>query len=85
MKIVEIEWVDSNHNTGWTNVEAAAEFANTKLSLTCKTTGYLLSETKDRISIVQSLSWRQDDEPPESVDAIMTIPKRAVIKRRYLK
>ena len=86
MKIIEIEWVDSNHNAGWKDVGSAIEYANTKLSLTCKTAGYLMSETKDRVNVVQSLAWHYDeDESADSVDGILTIPKVAIIGRRYLK
>ena len=85
MKIVEIEWVDSNHAPGWTEIEETAVFIQS-LSLKAQTIGYLFAEDDEQVSVVQSAAWKyKKDVTPSSVDGIMTIPKAAIIKRRVLK
>ena len=85
MKIVEIEWVDSNHAPGWTEIEETVLFINS-LSLKAKTVGYLFAEDDEQVSVVQSVAWKyKEDGAPSSVDGVMTIPKAAIIKRRVLK
>lgn len=71
--MVEIKWVDSCHDSGWTRLD--------KLDLDDKylfhkTVGYYLSRTKNAISVVQSCRTTGDEG--RSIDAIMTIPLVAI-------
>lgn len=78
-KIVEIHWLDSTHDSGWKlsddySVEHQRKF------LQHKTVGYILFDEKDFISVVQSRGVESNNDGTYSVDANMTIPKKAIIK-----
>ncbi len=83
MKRVEVEWVDSNMSTGWLNTEYATKVED-KRPLECRTVGYLLSETEDRINVVMNFS-DNTDLPNDSVSEVMTIPKVAVLSVKELR
>ena len=84
MKIIEIEWVDSVHSNGWVSGEDAIVAAK-ELNMSARTIGYMIQEDDTRVTVVQSVGKFQGDGAPTDVDAIMTIPKAAIVKRRYLK
>ena len=73
-QIIEIEWFDSLHFSGWINEEKVS--LSTLEEITHKSIGYFLKENKISILIIQS---HQTTESPE-VDAIMEIPKIAILK-----
>jgi len=67
--IIELEWFDSSHSDGWqTEVDIPKD-------LVIKSVGYFYSENKESITILQS--YARDER---CFDAIMTIPKVAIIK-----
>ena len=49
MKVVMVEWVDSTSESGWTHDH------DLDLSI-CKTVGFLVKKTKDKIVLIQSIS-----------------------------
>lgn len=75
-KIIYVEWVDSSHNTGWQTAEAALKEDHL---LDCKTVGFLIKETDDHLTVAQSSAV-----DPDQVDGVLTIPKVAITKRKYL-
>lgn len=72
LKIIEVEWEDAATVDGWH--EADTEPGGSM----CLTVGYLVAETKERISLAGSVG---DDE----ACAVMTIPKGCVRKRRVIR
>ena len=77
---VEILWEDSSHTGGWTKED---DFKEDYLEhLTC---GYFLQETPRTIQIIQSKATSKDKDGKVNVDAMMQIPKKAVLKIRKLK
>lgn len=79
-QMVEIDWLDSCHLSGW-NRENNIDFA--RKDLEHKSCGYFLKETDYSLSVIQS---RKSDTsvPNISVDALMEIPKVAILKIRKL-
>lgn len=76
---VEIVWLDSVHVSGWRRLpEWESEGKADGHGLEHKSIGYLLINDKEAVSICQS---RNDlsDKFIETVDAIMTIPRVAVL------
>lgn len=73
MKRVEIVWRDSMGLGRWRSKNEAAVTVKEDAYLDCISTGYLLSDEPDRVSIVQSATA---DE--ESVCDVMTIPREAI-------
>jgi len=76
MQIVEVEWVDSQAFDGWHGSE---EMKNWNDSLVCKSVGYLLRESEDRMVLVMSESFGSG-----ALDNGMTIPRVAIIQIRHL-
>lgn len=65
----------------------AADFHGDKTkTLECRTVGYLLYETKDRIGIVNSLALHDSahHDGVAQVSGTMAIPKVAIVERRVL-
>ncbi len=83
--IVEISWVDSSSPADtWTDTE---DYLHQKTAdLECRSVGYLLFETADRIGISASLSLggKIEHQHISQVGGIMTIPKVAILARRIL-
>ena len=72
-KIEEIIWVDSNGRGRWDSIESYMEYAKNE-NLECKTAGYVVYESDDRVAVVTSMS-------PKSYDGMMVIPKVAILNR----
>jgi hypothetical protein len=70
-KIVWIEWLDSNLNHGWLEMESVAREVE---HLRCHSVGFIVGENDDVISI--STSW---DLSKFFVDPL-SIPKRSITK-----
>ena len=83
MKLVEIDWIDSNCQWGWTKMDKLKEDATSK-SLICRTVGYLIVDEPDRVALVQSLAWSDVKDPPASGDAMLVIPRTAIMAIRNL-
>ena len=77
---IEVFWEDSSYNGGWTE-----EDEYKKDSLDQSTCGYFLEERKGAIHIVQSRGYTKDLKRTLIVDAMMQIPKKAILKIRKLK
>ena len=71
---IEIEWVDSLHNSGWI-IESKVNLSGKELLH--KTLGYFLKEDKVSVIVFQSFQINVD---PKSLDALMEIPKVAIKK-----
>lgn len=69
MKIVYIEWIDSQGYDGW-------QYASFKpgTNLICKSSGFLFEETKEAITICHSVGPNGGPHSP------LTIPKIAIKK-----
>ena len=74
-KIICVEWLDSRGVTSeWEILEDLEELRPVVIT----SIGYLLSENKGYITICQNIS-------PDQVAGRITIPKRCITKRKYLK
>lgn len=72
--IVEIEWVDATHHSGWEYVEERREQL-AKCASRYLSVGYLLESTRDHIAVSLSLAVDHD-----KVAETMVIPRSAVKK-----
>lgn len=72
-RLVWIRWVDSMSNDCWQSIENSRK-ASKDVHLTCETVGWIVDESNDRISLVQSKSAEG------YVNAKMTIPRVAVVE-----
>ncbi len=75
-QIIEVAWLDSLHKSGW--MEERDVTITSKKDMTHYSVGYFWGEDEKSILFVQS---RNTDQ----VDAVMEIPKRAIIKMRKIK
>lgn len=71
MKLVLVEWIDSNSAGGWHPYEDMLHTVQGELG--CKSVGWLLADGHDRISIVPNLA------ATGSVGDATTIPKLAIV------
>lgn len=77
---IEIIWLDSYRTHGWLPLEDA--HVEEDYCLDHRTIGYYIGETKRQISVCQSgkLDDRLNDEDETQIDAVMSIPKKAIIQ-----
>lgn len=80
-KIVEVNWVDSEHHADWEKISDVIEEQSG--SLGCRSVGYLISDTEDRIILATSVS--EDEETEEQVSAYITIPKICITSQKELR
>lgn len=73
-KKIEVHWVDSHGSGGWRYIPDIKT-----PQLDCYSMGFLIKEDKD--SITMSASYSANDS---SFD-MLTIPKCAIVKRRFFK
>ena len=83
MKLVEVDWIDSNCQWGWTKLDKLKDDAVSK-SLLCRSVGYVVIDDSDRIALVQSLAWADENASPASGDALLVIPRIAIVTIRKL-
>ena len=76
MKAIYIEWEDSSSFAG--GVWSIREDCVKSKPCSCKTIGFVISETKDAITLAGSL------DGGKHVSGDMTIPKSAIRKRRVV-
>ena len=76
MKAVRVEWIDSHHIEGWTEVDKLAEIEK-KIIITI---GWLVRKDKEGIVIANSLG-----QNPEQVCGIMCIPTTAIVNIKTIK
>lgn len=75
--IVLIKWIDSHHSGGeWVDANFLDEIFDTHSEVIISTVGFIYKENKKYISVVQS----QDNQIDTDYDALMIIPKKAIIK-----
>ncbi len=77
--LVHVEWVDSFSMNGWISQDEGEEWAANR-SVNCETTGFLYYECKTHIVVAQSIVLHS-----KSVDALMKIPRSAIVKIRKLR
>jgi len=71
MKLVKVEWIDSNGTNGWH--QYTDMLATVQGSLLCKSVGWLLLDAPDRIALVPNQA------ETGSVDDATTIPRVAIV------
>ena len=76
MKLVMIEWVDSQSFTRWVDYDGI----DNNLELRCLSVGWLLHESADRIVIASHLSDSHvdDSDSPNQITGHMMIPRVSV-------
>jgi len=75
LKKVLVTWVDSAGTAHWDDIKEAEELE----PVICETIGFLVKETKDYITVVQSYANQ------EGVMHALSIPKVAVTKKKFIK
>jgi hypothetical protein len=78
MPVVEVEWIDSNHEGRWQDTDALDK-SLAALDLGCKTTGYLYREAPDWVTVLQSQA------AVGCVSEATTIPRVAIVSMTVLK
>lgn len=77
--MIEVYWEDSDGRSGWTPYRKLID-ETAAAPLVCRSCGYLLNITDDRITIVQNLTWEDLTKEPAAADQTMTIPKSAIVR-----
>lgn len=77
---IEVEWLDSIHQSGWTYCDRIED-----QDLRCVTCGYFIKEDDNSISIIQSYRVLVLQDGSRSIDSIMNIPKKSILKQTPLK
>lgn len=82
---VEIIWLDSYRTHGWLPLEDV--MTDEDISLDHRTIGYFIDQTKRQISVCQSSKLNEQliSEPETQIDAVMNIPKKAIVNIIKLK
>ncbi len=75
-KILCVDWDDAAHTDGWRHVERIAK----DTPIRCRTVGFVMSETADKLTLAQSLSLENS-----TGSEAMTIPKSLIRRRRRLR
>lgn len=75
--IVQIDWLDSMHTTGWLHWKDH-DWNHEVNTLVHKSCGYVAQITEQSISLVQSFNDQWKDGNPALVDAVMTIPRCSI-------
>lgn len=83
-----VEWTDSSSPSAqvWQDTQEFLDGHNETLA--CRTVGFLMYETEDRIGLASSLALAGGEEPPGEpvqVTGTIVIPKVAIQKMRKLK
>ncbi|HDY68436.1 hypothetical protein LCGC14_2861820 [marine sediment metagenome] len=79
-QIIEIEWLDSLHTTGWMKEESVQTTPLEKMKH--KTLGYFLREDEKSLLVIQSYGNFIEGSP--MVDGIMEIPKGCILRIKKL-
>lgn len=74
--IVEVAWVDSEHDQGWNTLSAVLE--EQEKTLECRSVGYLITERADRVVLATSVGMAIGDDD-EQISAYLTIPKASIL------
>lgn len=76
-QIIEIDWYDSMHTSGWTK-ESDIELT-LEQDVLHKTVGYFIKQNKVTLLVVQSRNNKHT-----YVDAIMEIPLKSIVRIKFL-
>ena len=76
MKIIRVEWIDSNGCGHWESLDEAKNTTPTQVV----TYGFLINDTEEFITISQSYCYTQSQ-----VDNSITIPKCSIIQQELIK
>jgi hypothetical protein len=79
-KIVEIIWLDSDHNAEWEKLE---DVLADQGGLECRTCGYLVADKEDRVIVATSMT--ADPEREEHISYYIAIPKIAIVSMKELR
>lgn len=82
-KIIEVAWVDSEHESAWDTLSEVLE-ANESGSLECRSCGFLIADTEDRIILATSISLEHQNAE-EQISAYITIPKQSILWTKELR
>lgn len=74
--VVEVIWVDSEHDAEWNTLSKVLE-DNSK-TLECRSCGFLIADKEDRVVLATSIGMAQGEDE-EQVSAYLTIPKQAIL------
>ena len=77
--VVEVVWVDSEHDAGWNTLQEVLE--ENEKPLECHSVGYLILEKDDRVVLATSIGMAVGEDDNQ-VSAYLTIPKAAIIKMK---
>ena len=78
-ELIEVAWLDSHSQSDWRGYAELVKAMGAH-PLLCKSVGYLVLATEDRLVIVQSLSWSDDEqEKLELADSALIIPRGAIV------
>lgn len=75
IKRLEILWLDAHADNTWTDIKDIDSKMEPTYSI-----GVLISESKDGLTVCCTF-----DPSTKSVNAVMTIPKSCIIRRRFIK
>lgn len=73
--LVQVEWLDSNLQSGWAYLSMATRIRDIQKQFGCISTGYLIADEDDYIIIAPHI-----DEAETQVNGSMTIPSGVVTK-----
>lgn len=79
LPVVEVDWCDSTHGCGWRSEQATEEWRK-DFPFVIHSVGYLISNTKDEITLAQGFSTRS-----KNTHELFQIPRGCVKKVRKLK
>jgi hypothetical protein len=79
--VLLIEWLDSHHRPGWARTDDFDEAFESTSETKITTVGFFYKENKHFIAVIQS----QDNQIDTEYDALMIIPKKAIVKISKLK
>ena len=81
-ELIEVAWLDSHSQSDWRGYAELVKAMGAH-PLLCKSVGYLVLATEDRLVIVQSLSWSDESSDTlELADSALIIPRVAVVSVR---
>lgn len=75
--IVQIDWLDSMHVAGWQHYQNVKWYKNAE-HMKHSTVGFLSHQSKETVTVIQSLTDRWTNGNPTNVDAVMCIPRCSI-------
>lgn len=77
--VVEVIWLDSEHEAEWNNLSDVLE--NQEKTLECRSCGYLIHQKEDRIVLATSVGMAKEEDE-EQISAYLTIPKVSILSMK---